>query len=157
MTCRPALAVIWVSRSRSFPVGMPEIMRRNARPRFPRDGRFPWRSRPSVLAPVKSRSSITIARAPCSFAVAMRVLMAARSRPSRVAAGSPASSSGTVNGTPRTFPSGAATATARWPALRSTAMTGNRRSSPSAGAGARGIVQLASRYHRADTGSRLMS
>ena len=36
------------------------------RPRFPRDGRLPCRSRPSLLASVKSRSSITIARAPCS-------------------------------------------------------------------------------------------
>ena len=124
----PRSHVIWVSRSRNFPVGIPETARRNARPRRPREGRFPCRSRPSARASAKSRSSITTARAPWSFAVAIRPLTAARSRPSRVVAGSPGSpgspASGTVNGTPRTFPSAATTATARWPAFTSTATTG---------------------------------
>ena len=38
MTDRPALAVICTSRPRSFPVGMPATVRRNVRPRFPREG-----------------------------------------------------------------------------------------------------------------------
>ena len=124
---RPALAVICTSRPRNLAVGMPETVRRNPRPRFPREGRLPVRSRPSAravgeVAGPRSRWPARRARR----AVAMRVLTALRSRPSRVAAGSPARSSGTVNGTPRTFPSGATTATARCPALTSTASTGIR-------------------------------
>ena len=56
---------------------------------------------------------MTMARAPRALAVAISALMAARSRPSRVADGSPASARGMVTGAPRTLPSGAMTATAR--------------------------------------------
>ena len=89
ITDRPLFAVICTSRPRNFPVGMPATVRRNPRPRRPREGRFPVRSRPSARAWLKSRSSITTARAPCCFAVAMRALTAARSRPSRVVGGQP--------------------------------------------------------------------
>ena len=89
---RPAFAVICVRRSLNRAVGMPATSRRNPRPRLPREGRVPVRSRPSARPCSKSRSSITTARAPCAFAVAMRRVTAARSRPSRVAAGSPARS-----------------------------------------------------------------
>ena len=74
--------------------------------------------------------------------------MAARSRPSRVVAGSPARSRPMVAGVPRTLPSGATTATARCPALTSTATTGCRRSSSSDGAGAGAAFHDASMYQR---------
>ncbi len=81
---------------------------------------------------------MTMARAPRALAAAISALMAARSRPSRVPDGSPASSSAMVAGAPRTLPSGAMTATARWPWLTSMATTGcsRRSSSDAAGAGA---------------------
>ena len=41
---------------------------------------------------------MTMARAPRAFAAAMRVVMAARSRPSRVLAGSPAIDAGSATG-----------------------------------------------------------
>jgi hypothetical protein len=157
ITCRPALAAIWTSRSRNLAVGMPATARRNPRPLLPREGRLPWRSRPSARAPAKSRSSITTAWAPCSFAVAMRLLIAARSRPSRVAEGSPARSSGMAAGVPRTLPSAATTATARCPTLTSTATTGCRRSSHRDAAGAGAAFQDASMYQRPRTGSQAMS
>ena len=69
---------------------------------------------------------MTTARAPACLATAMSRDTAARTRPSRAVAGSPASSRGMVNGVPVTFPSGASTATARWPAFTSTATTGSR-------------------------------
>ena len=97
------------------------------------------------------------ARAPWSFAVAMRPLIAHLSRPSRVLAGSPASSSGTVNGTPATFPSAATTATARCPALTSTATTGWPLSSSSGGTGPGAVFQLASMCQRPDAGLNVMS
>jgi tRNA A-37 threonylcarbamoyl transferase component Bud32 len=77
---------------------LPATIRRNAFPRFPRDGRLPCRSRPSALASAKSRFSTAMARHPCRCAVRISVLTAARSRPSRRVAGSPASSRGTVTG-----------------------------------------------------------
>ena len=80
--------------------------RRNARPLLPREGRLPARSRPSARASAKSRSSITIAWASCSLAMAMRLLMAALSRPSRAVAGRPARSRPMVAGAPRMLPSG---------------------------------------------------
>ena len=104
--------------------GCPRSCRRNPRPRFPCEGRLPVRSRPSVRASVKSRSSITMARAPASLAVAIMREMAARTRPSRAVASNPASGSGIVNGAPATFPSGATTATPRCPLFTSTAITG---------------------------------
>jgi hypothetical protein len=100
ITDSPALLAIWTRRSRNFPVGMPETARRKFLPRLPREGRRPARSRPSARASAKSRSSITIARAPCCRAAAMRLLIAARSRPSRVAVGSPVRSKGMVAGAP---------------------------------------------------------
>jgi hypothetical protein len=53
MTGSPALAAIWTSRSRSFPVGMPETARRKFLPRLPCEGRLPVRSRPSARASAK--------------------------------------------------------------------------------------------------------
>src|SRR6266700_7721981 len=50
MTDSPALAAIWTSRPRNFPVGIPETARRKSRPRLPREGRLPVRSRPSARA-----------------------------------------------------------------------------------------------------------
>ena len=87
MTDTPALQAIWVILSRRRAVGMLETARRNSRPRLPREGRVPARSRPSARASAKSRSSITIAWAPWSLATAMMPLIAARSRPSRVLVG----------------------------------------------------------------------
>ena len=83
--------------------------------------------------------------------------MAARSRPSRVADGSPARSIGIVTGGPAGFPSGVTTHAARWPWFKSTASTGCCRSS-SSGAGGRGVAfHDASMYHRPRAGSWLMS
>lgn len=78
ITDSPALAVIWTSRPRSFPVGMAETARRKSLPRLPREGRLPARSRPSARASAKSRSSMTKARAPRAFAVAIKALIAAQ-------------------------------------------------------------------------------
>ena len=140
-----------------FPAGMPATARRNPRPRLPREGLVPWRSRPSARASAKSRSSITIARAPCRAAVAMMVLIAARSRPSRVAAGSPVRSRPAVAGVPRTLPSGATAATARCPAFTSTATTGFCPNSSSVAAAAGAVFQLASIYHLSRAGSQATS
>ena len=112
-----AWAAIWTSRSRSLPVGMPATSRRKALPRLPREGRLPARSRPSARASAKSRSSITMARAPCCLAVAMMLVIAALSRPSRVAAGSPARSRPMVARVPRTLPSAATTAHGQVPGV----------------------------------------
>ena len=79
-------------------------------------------------------------------AVAIRPLMAARSRPSRAVAGNPARSRPMVAGVPMTLPSGPTTATARCPALTSTATMRCRRSSARHQAGARAAVHDASRY-----------
>jgi len=112
---------------------------------------------PSARVAAKSRSSITTAHAPCCLAVAMRVVTAARSRPSRAVAGRPARSRPIVAGTPRMLPSGATTATARWPWLTSTAATGccHRSSSDAAATGV--AFHEASRYQRSRAESWLMS
>ncbi|MBO0805854.1 MAG: hypothetical protein J2P25_22630 [Nocardiopsaceae bacterium] len=136
---------------------MPATARRNARPRFPREGRVPDRSRPRSRASVKLRSSTAMAWQPRARARRIRSLMAARSRPSRRVAGSPARSSGIVAGGPAGLPSGVMTQAARCPWFRSMATSGAARSSSSAGTGGRGIVQDASRYQRSFTGSWLMS
>jgi len=78
MTDSPALAAIWTSRPRSFPVEMPETARRKSGRACAR-GPAARRSRPSARAAAKSRSSMTMARAPRAFAVAISALMAARS------------------------------------------------------------------------------
>ena len=137
--CRPALAPSGPAGRGTWRWGCRRPRAGSPRPRLPREGRLPWRSRPSARASAKSRFSITIARAPCSLAVAMRALMAARSRPSRVAAGSPARSSGRVDGVPRTLPSAAMTATARCPALTSTATTGGAAGPPGTGRAGGGL------------------
>ena len=158
ITARPALAVIWTRRSRSFPVGMPATMRRNAFPRRPREGRVPCRSRPSARASAKSRSSITMARAPCWRAVAIRPVTAARSLPSRVAAGSPASSSGDRERRPGHVPVAGEHGDGEMTRVHvdcDHGMRGEARSRDGPGAGA--VFQLASRYHLPDSGSRLMS
>ncbi len=133
----PRWQAIWASRPPSFPVGMPATARRNPRPRLPREGLLPWRSRPSARASAKSRSSITIARAPSRRAVATMVLIAARSRPSRVRGGLP----GQVQADGRRAPEDVAVrrrtaATARCPAFTSTATTGCCRNSSSVAAAA---------------------
>jgi hypothetical protein len=46
---------------------MPVTIRRNARPRRPREGRVPAHSRPSARAAAKFRFSITIARDPATI------------------------------------------------------------------------------------------
>ena len=69
----------------------------------------------------------------------------------------PARSSGTVNGTPATFPSAATTATAKWPAFTSTATTGWRLSSSSSGTGPGAVFHDPSTYQRPETGSQVMS
>jgi hypothetical protein len=98
-----------------------------------------------------------MAWAPCCRAVAIRPLIAFRSRPSRVPAGSPARSSGTVTGVPRTLPSAATTATARCPAFTSTATTGWRLSSSSGGTVRGAVFHEACRYHRFLAASSVMS
>ena len=135
----------------------PETMRRNTRPRRPRDGRLPECSRPSARARAKSRSSITIARAPSARAMASRPLIAARSRPSLVVARRPTRSTGTVTGMPRMLPSAVTTAAAKCPALTSTATIGACLRSPSDGAGRSGVRHEASRYQRPDAQSSAMS
>ena len=62
-----------------------------------------------------------------------------------------------VTGGPAGFPSGVTPCTAKCPWFRSTASTGCARSSSSVAAGAGDLFQDASRYHRPDAGSRLMS
>jgi 4-hydroxyphenylacetate 3-hydroxylase-like protein len=105
----------------------------------------------------KSRSSMMTARAPCCLAVAMRLLMAARSFPSRVADGSPAKSRPMVEGVPMMLPSAATTATARWATLTSMATIGHCRNSSRDGGGTRAVVQEASRYQRPRAGSLVTS
>ena len=109
----PALDAIWTRRSRNLAVGMPETILRKCLPRLPRDGRCPPRSRPISLASLQSRFPITIAWHLCSLASAMREEIAARRCPSRVVAGSPASSIGTATGGPTRFPEGSTTTAAR--------------------------------------------
>jgi hypothetical protein len=152
-TARLVLAVICTSRSLNRAVGMPATSRRNRRPRLPREGLFPVFSRPSARASAKPGSSMTTARAPWSRAVAIRADTAARTRPSRWEAGSPASSRGMVSSVPVMLPSGARTAAARWPAFTSTATTGEAWSSSSGGTGRGWVVHDASACQRSRAGS----
>jgi len=96
---------------------------------------------------------MTTARAPAAFAVAMRLDAAARMRPSRVGAGSPASCSGMVTGVPVMLPSGVTTTTARCPAFKSTAITGQARSASRDGTGRAGVFYDASVNQRPRAGS----
>ena len=100
---------------------------------------------------------MTTALAWCSRAVVRMLVIAARSRPSLVLDGRPANSRAMVCGTPIWLPSGSSTATARCPALTSTATTLPCRTAASGSGAAGGVFHDASRYQRPRAGSKQMS
>ena len=137
ITARPALAAIWVSRSRNR-------AGRDARDQPPEAPPAPAAGRPaavalaSLLAGVGEVQVLDHDRPAAVLRGRARSApeMAARSRPSRCEAGSPARTSGIVTGGPAGFPSGVTAHASRWPWFRSTARTGAWRRSSRAGAGA---------------------
>jgi hypothetical protein len=149
-TPRPALLAICTSRSRNLAVGMPEI-RRDAGDEVAELAAAVAAGRPApgVLAALGALpGEVKVLDDDRPGAVLPggggQDRDRARSRPSRVAAGSPASWTGTVNGVPSTFPSGRSTATARCPAFTSTATTGCSRSSSMVTGGAVAVFHDAS-------------
>ena len=149
MIAMPRPLAMPVSRVRNFPVGMPATVRRNRFPRCPR----PRVSRPVERASAKSKFSTTIAGQFCWWAKSSRLLMAARTRPSRRDARSPAVSTAMLMGSPIGLPDESSTQAATWSALRSTPSTGPALKSSRSGTGPGESVQDASKYQRPRLGS----